>query len=124
MKLVIHHNTRYRYSQPLLYAVQTLHLWPVSSACQTVEYWEIRTHGTLHAQPDSEGNRVHSFSIVARPEKDLRVNSISAMGTVVTHGVADFTDPPALPHPSFYLRSTPLAEPHPRMALWAMQTVP
>ena len=65
MKLVIHHNTRYRYSQPLLYTVQTLHLWPVSSACQNVEFWEIRTPGALHAQPDSEGNRVHSHSLMA-----------------------------------------------------------
>lgn len=124
MKLVIHHNTLYRYSQPLLYTVQTLHLWPVSSACQTVEYWEVRTPGTLHPQPDTEGNRVHSFSLVARPEQNLRENSISAMGTVLTHGVSEFTDPPTLPHPSFYLRSTPLAEPHPRMAMWALQTVP
>jgi transglutaminase-like putative cysteine protease len=124
MKLVIHHNTRYRYSQPLLYAVQTLHLWPVSSACQTVEHWDIRTPGTLHAQPDSEGNRVHSFSLVARPEQNLRESSIAALGTVHTHGVAEFTDPPSLPHPSYYLRSTPLAEPHPRMALWATQAVP
>jgi transglutaminase-like putative cysteine protease len=124
MKLVIHHNTRYRYSQPLLYTVQTLHLWPVSSACQTVEHWEIRAPGTLHAQPDSEGNRVHSFSLVASGERNVREASVSARGTVVTHGVFEFSDAPTLPHPSFYLRSTPLAEPHPRMALWATQVVP
>ena len=41
----------------------------------------------------------------------LRFDSITALGV-------------ALPHPSFYLRSTPLAEPHPRMALWATQAVP
>lgn len=124
MKLVIHHNTRYTYSQPLLYTVQTLHLWPVSSDCQTVEHWEIRAPGTLHAQPDSEGNRVHSFSLVASAERNVREASVSAQGTVVTHGVSEFSDAPTLPHPSFYLRSTPLAEPHPRMALWAAQVVP
>jgi transglutaminase-like putative cysteine protease len=124
MKLVIHHNTFFRYSQPLLYTVQTLHLWPVSSACQTVEFWDIRAPGTLHAQPDTEGNRVHSFSLVARSEQNLRENSISAMGTVLTHGVSEFTDAGLLPPPGFYLRSTPLAEPHPRMAMWALQTVP
>ena len=84
MKLVIHHNTRFRYSQPLLYTVQSLHLWPVSSACQSVEYWELRTPGTLHAQPDIEGNRVHSFSLSARPEQNLRENSIAGRGTVLT----------------------------------------
>ena len=124
MKLVIHHNTRYTYSQPLLYTLQTLHLWPVSSDCQTVEHWEIRAPGTLHAQPDSEGNRVHSFSLVASAERNVREASVSAQGTVVTHGVSEFSDAPTLPHPSFYLRSTPLAEPHPRMSLWATQVVP
>jgi transglutaminase-like putative cysteine protease len=124
MKLVIHHNTRFRYSQPLLYTVQSLHLWPVSSPCQSVEHWELRTPGTLHAQPDIEGNRVHSFSLTARPEQNLRENSIAGRGTVVTHGVAEFTEPPSLPPPGFYLRSTPLAEPHPRMAMWALQAVP
>ena len=124
MKLVIHHNTHFTYSQPLLYTVQTLHLWPVSSACQTVEFWDIRTPGTLHSQPDAEGNRVHSFSLVARPEQGLRDNSIVAWGTVSTHGVAEFTDTGLLPHPAFYLRSTALAEPHPRLAAWARSVVP
>ena len=124
MKLVIHHNTRYRYTQPLLYTVQTLHLWPVSSVCQTVEFWQVRTPGTLYAQPDSEGNRVHSYSLLATAEDDVRENAIAAMGTVHTLGASEFTDPAQLPHPAFYLRSTPLAEPHPRMALWAMQVVP
>lgn len=124
MKLVIHHNTRYRYSQPLLYTVQTLHLWPVSSACQTVEFWDIRTPGALHAQPDAEGNRVHSHSLMASAEQNLRENAIAASGTVHTLGAFEFTDLAHLPHPAFYLRSTPLAEPHPRMAMWALQVVP
>ena len=124
MKLVIHHNTRYTYSQPLLYALQTLHLWPSGSACQTVEFWEVRAPGSLHRQPDAEGNRVHSFSLVARPEHNLREASVSAQGTVLTHGVSEFTDTGPMPHPAFYLRSTPLAEPHPRMAMWALQVVP
>ena len=64
MKFHISHTTRYTYSQPLLYSVQTLHLWPASGPCQTVEQWDIRTPGTLHAQPDGQGNRVHSFSLL------------------------------------------------------------
>lgn len=124
MKLVIHHRTRFSYSQPLLYTVQSLHLWPVSGACQSVEHWELRTPGVLCSQPDIEGNRVHSYSLSARPEKNLRGNQIVARGTVVTHGVSVFTDPDSAPPPGFYLRSTALAEPHPRMAMWALQTVP
>lgn len=124
MKLAIDHHTRFHYSQPLLYTVQSLHLWPVSGACQSVEHWELKTPGALCSQPDIEGNRVHSYSITARPEQDLRGNHIIARGTVVTHGVSVFTDADDAPPPGFYLRSTPLAEPHPRMAMWALQAVP
>jgi transglutaminase-like putative cysteine protease len=124
MKLVVHHHTRFRYSLPLLHTVQSLHLWPVSSACQSVEHWELQVPGTLCAQPDIEGNRVHSYSLSARPEKNLLENSITARGTVVTHGIAEFNDPATLPPPAYYLRSTPLAEPHPRMAMWALQVAP
>ena len=124
MKLQIQHTTTYRYSQPLLYTVQTLHLWPVSSACQAVESWDLRVPGALYGQPDIEGNRVHSFSRVARPEQALHELRITAQGVVSTWGVAEFTDPDGAPPPGLYRRPTPLAEPHPRMALWAVQTLP
>ena len=124
MKLQIQHTTTYRYSQPLLYTVQTLHLWPVSSACQAVESWDLRVPGALYGQPDIEGNRVHSFSRVARPEQALHELRITAQGVVSTSGVAEFTDPDDAPPPGLYRRPTPLAEPHPRMALWAVQTLP
>ena len=124
MKLQIQHTTTYRYSQPLLYTVQTLHLWPVSSACQAVESWDLRVPGALYGQPDIEGNRVHSFSRVARPEQALHELRITAQGVVSTSGVAEFADPDDTPPPGLYRRPTPLAEPHPRMALWAVQTLP
>jgi transglutaminase-like putative cysteine protease len=124
MKLVVHHTTRFRYSEPLVYTIQMLHLWPASSACQTVEYWEVKAPGTLFEQPDGQGNLVQSFTLVARPEKSIRENSIMALGTVETHGVSDFTDAGVMPPPSFYLRSTPLTEPHPSMATWARSQVP
>lgn len=124
MKLQIQHTTTYRYSQPLLYTVQTLHLWPVSSACQAVESWDLRVPGALYRQPDIEGNRVHSFSRVARPEQALHELRIAAQGVVSTRGVAEFTDPDGGPPPGLYRRPTALAEPHPRMALWAVQTLP
>jgi len=124
MKLRIQHTTTYRYSQPLLYTVQTLHLWPVSGALQTVEQWDLRTPGTLTRQPDIEGNRVHGFSLVALPGKGPRELVVTAQGGVVTHGKAEFADVGAEAPPGLYLRSTALAEPHPRMALWALQVVP
>lgn len=126
MKLHIRHTTRYRYSLPLRHTVQTLRLWPLSHAGQTVESWALQVPGTLCAQPDMEGHRVHAFSCLARPEQGLMELCIIAQGRIVTHGVAEFCDAPdaRLPPPACYLRATPLAEPHPRMALWALQVVP
>jgi transglutaminase-like putative cysteine protease len=124
MKLQIQHTTRYRYSQPLLYTLQTLHLWPASGSTQSVEHWDLRTPGTLTRQPDIEGNRVHGFSLVARPGQGPCELVITAHGTVTTHGVAAFADTGAEAPPGLYLRPTALAEPHPRMALWALNAVP
>jgi transglutaminase-like putative cysteine protease len=124
MKLRIQHTTTYRYSQPLLYTVQALHLWPLSGPTQTVEHWDLRTPGTLTRQPDMEGNRVHGFSLVALPGRGPISLVIEARGSVTTQGVAEFTDSGSEAPPGLYLRSTALAEPHPRMALWALQTVP
>jgi len=123
MRLSIRHTTRYTYTEPLLYSVQTLHLWPVSGQLQTVEQWEVKTPATLHAQPDGQGNRVHSYSLVARPEQDVREQVITAQGVVQTLGGSELRDAGFTPPPAFYLRSTPLAEPHPRMAAWARATV-
>lgn len=124
MKLHIRHTTRYRYTEPLRYSVQALHLWPSSGACQTVLDWRIQAPASVVAQPDWLGNHVHAFSLVARSEQNLRELSVVAEGVVLTHGVAVFDDAPGLPHPFFYRRSTPHAEPHPRMAAWARQRLP
>jgi transglutaminase-like putative cysteine protease len=124
MRLSVHHTTRYTYTEPLLYSVQTLHLWPVSGAVQLVEFWDVKTPATLHAQPDGQGNRVHSYSLVARPEQGIREQVITALGVVQTMGGAEISDAGCTPPPAFYLRSTDLAEPHPRMAAWARASVP
>ena len=124
MRLSVRHTTRYTYTEPLLYSVQTLHLWPVSGALQVVEHWDVKTPATLHAQPDGQGNRVHSYSLVARPEQGIREQVITALGVVQTLGGAEISDAGRTPPPAFYLRSTDLAEPHPRMAAWARSSVP
>ncbi len=124
MRLRVEHSTHYTYSEPLTYMVQNLHMWPVSSAAQTVERWSISVPAPLHEQPDGVGNKVHSFSLAANIEQDLRHITVTAKGVVATHGVAQLVDPPQVPHPAFYLRSTPHAEPHPRMAAWSKQQVP
>lgn len=124
MKLAIRHTTTYRYSQPLLYSVQNLHLWPHSGPCQVVADWHIHAPASLHAQPDGQGNTGHSFSLLARPEENRHTCLIEASGSVNTLGVSVFVEPEQLVSPLFFLRSTPLAEAHPRLAQWARSAVP
>jgi transglutaminase-like putative cysteine protease len=124
MKYAIRHTTTYRYTQPLLYSVQNLHLWPQSGPCQSVTGWHIRAPGSLNAQPDGQGNTVHSFSLLARAEENLRECRIEASGTVNTLGVSLFAEPDLQVPPAFFLRSAHLAEPHPRLAEWARSAVP
>ncbi len=124
MKLHIQHTTHYRYTEPLLYSLQQLHLWPQSGVWQSLLAWDIKGPGPIHELPDGQGNRQHSFSLQARPEQGIRELCVRAAGIVQTHGVAVFVETGPLPLPAFYRRSTLLAEPHPRMAAWAEQRCP
>lgn len=124
MKLHVRHTTQYRYTEPLRYTVQALHLWPASGAGQTVLEWHLHAPAGVAAQPDCVGNRVHAFSLVARPEDQVRELRVVAEGVVQTHGVAVFEDPPGLPPPLYFRRSTPQAEAHARLADWARTRLP
>jgi len=118
--LSIRHTTRYRYTEPLLYSVQTLHLWPSSGPCQRVVDWSIQVPGRLNELPATQGNREHSFSLNARLPDGLMEVVVVAQGQVDPTGVAEYDDPEGLP-PAFYRRSSALAEPHPRMTAWARE---
>lgn len=116
MTLHIDHTTHYRYSQPLLHSVHTLHLWPVSGPCQEVVDWSVQVPGTLTEQPRVMGNRVHAFTLRAGPEtRDIRIR---ASGRVRPLGVSRFQDDSGIP-PAFFRHASPLAEPHARMTAWA-----
>ena len=116
MKLHVRHTTDYRYSEPLLYALQTLWLTPHSSSSQTVNFWSVGAPEKLYAQKDAFGNDIHSFTFVGKASDDIRWSLVNAAGDVETLGVPEFTDNESLPHPYFFLRATPLAEPHWQLA--------
>lgn len=124
MKLSIRHHTQYRYSEPLLYSVQNLLLWPADGPSQQVLDWRIEVPAKLSPLPDGLGNRCHSFTLQPTATQPLMALGIVATGVVLTHGTAVFEDPVTAPHPSFFLRSSALAEPHPRIAQWARVAVP
>lgn len=120
MKLSIRHITRYTYTQPLLHSVQSLHLWPVSGPSQHVDFWSLKSLAVLHGRTDALGNHVHHGSIaISHAAKPVLATEVVASGQLTTFNVADWCDPPHLPDPSLFLRSTHVSEPHPRMATWA-----
>ena len=116
MKLHIKHTTDYRYTEPLRYALQTLWLTPLSGPAQTVDFWSLGAPETLFAQSDAFGNSVHSYTYVGQEKDDVRWSLVNAAGQVETLGIAVFTDDARLPQPQLYLRSAPLASPHPLLA--------
>lgn len=128
MNLHIEHTTRYTYSEPLRQTVQSLHLWPQSGPHQTVRSWFLQSLPTLHARTDAMGNRVHHGSFTAGLRQvPVRALVVAATGVVQTHTVPDlaaavWTEPVGA-HPALFLRSTPMAEPHPRMARWAQEAL-
>jgi transglutaminase-like putative cysteine protease len=116
MKLHVTHTTDYRYTEPLRYALQILWLTPQSSPSQTVHYWSLGAPRKLSAQQDAFGNTVSTYTFVGRDEDNVRWSLVNAAGDVETFGIPEFTDSDKLPHPYFFLRATPLAEPHWKLA--------
>lgn len=110
MKLHIQHLTRYDYSAPLQYALQSLCLTPGDSAHQTVHAWSVQAPGTLFAARDAYGNAAHTCSVTKR----MMAGLVYAHGTVETHGQPELLDGAA--PAQLYLRPTPLTEPHARLA--------
>jgi len=116
MRLHIRHTTRYRYTEPLRYALQTLWLTPRSGPSQTVAFWSLGAPGVLYAQHDGCGNILHSYTFVAEAGECMTTSLVNAAGQVDTLGVAQFSDDSPMPHPAFFLRSTELAAPHSQLA--------
>ena len=123
MNLQISHTTDYRYTEPLTYALQTLHLTPQSGPSQNVKFWSVGAPEKLFEQTDAFGNTVQSYTFVGQPKDDVRWSLVNAAGDVQTLGVPEFTDADHLPAPYFYLRGTPLAEPHFELAEFGKKSI-
>ena len=124
MKLHVKHTTDYRYTEPLLYALQTLHLTPQTGPAQTVNFWSLGAPEKLFEQSDAFGNIVQSYTFVGTEADNVRWSLVNAAGEVDTLGVAQFTDAESLPNPYFFLRGTALAEPHYLLAEFGKQFIP
>ena len=118
MKLYITHHTHYHYSEPLYYAIQSLHLTPQSGPTQTVVSWEVKAGGALYGLRDGVGNWVQTYSRMG----PTSVASVRAQGVVQSLDVAIFDEALGL-HPTYFLGNSPLAERDPRMTTWAKAQV-
>jgi len=121
MRLHVRHQTAYRYSRPIAYAIQTLHLTPQPYEGLSVLRWRV-TGETRHALPsfaDGFGNITHCHS-VNRPHTAA---AVFVDGEVETHDTGGVVSGAAetLP-PIFYLRETALTAAGPAIHALARET--
>ncbi|MFE0756668.1 transglutaminase N-terminal domain-containing protein [Inquilinus sp. NPDC058860] len=108
MRLLIRHETRYRYDSPVTRTLQTLRLTPRPNDGQEVLRWRVvpPAGASLAAGEDGFGNIVDVLSL-DRPHDALTLLVEGEVVTRDTNGVVTGTEerfPPA-----FYLRPSPLA---------------
>lgn len=118
MRILIAHDTIYRYANPPASVVQVLRLTPRNHDGQYVGAWriEISADCRLDAHEDSFGNLTHAFSVDG-PIEELTIHVEGDVDTEDTHGVIRGTIerfPPAL-----FLRETALTVPGPDIADFA-----
>ena len=118
MQLHIHHETRYRYEQPLKYSVQSLHLTPRRDPCQRALSWNISAPGRRVEQIDAHGNVSHLLTL----EEPHREILIVVRGVVETADTEVGMDPGPL-SPFAYLAPTALTAPSDEMRAFAARAV-
>lgn len=72
MKHLIKHVTRYRYSTPANYTIQTLRLTPRADDHQRALRWQITAPGPLTEQIDAYGNVTHTLTLT-RPHSEIEI---------------------------------------------------
>lgn len=109
MRHLIRHVTRYRYTAPATYSIQTLRLTPRPDSHQRVLRWDIAAPGPLSQQIDAYGNITHTLTLNhPHDEIELRVTGVVEI-TPPAGGVLP-SDEDRLPRHA-YCVSTPLTQP-------------
>lgn len=122
MRIVISHDTTYRYEAPARSVIQTLRLSPRNHDGQYVVSWRIHISADcpLIAQQDAFGNLTHTFS-TDQPLDELTVSVEGEVDTEDTQGVVR-NAVERFP-PSLFLRETPLTQLDDHIAEFAAQSV-
>lgn len=119
MRILVHHRTEYRYSQPLLHSVQYVRLTPRSGTSQTVNRWKVSCPGAdLSEWSDHYGNICHTL-VIARPVTGMVIEVSGDLRTVDTAGVIP-SGTTALPV-EVYLRETGYTKADAAIAKFARQ---
>jgi len=110
MRILITHDTSYRFERPASGVIQVLRLTPRHHEGQYVVRWRIDlSHDCrLDQREDAFGNIVHSFTL-AGPVQEIALHVEGEVETQDTSGIVRGAVE-RFP-PSFYLRPTPLTEP-------------
>ena len=108
MRLVITHETVYRYARPVNYSIQHIRLTPQSDASQTILDWRLDCPGRTYRQTDAFGNIMHVL-VIDSAHQEIRVQVTGEAETTDNLGVlAGAAD--VLPREVF-LHPTPLTAP-------------
>jgi transglutaminase-like putative cysteine protease len=103
MRLLIEHETHYRFGEPAHHSIQFLRLTPRPDPCQAVLAWEVSTPGKRKRWIDGFGNIAH-VSVQNGMHDELAVTVKGEVETFDTYGVLPADD--GLP-PLMFLRATP-----------------
>jgi transglutaminase-like putative cysteine protease len=122
MRIVISHDTRYRYALPASGIIQTLRLTPRNHNGQYVVSWRIHISADcpLIGQEDAFGNLTHTFSTDS-PVDELVVRVEGEVDTDDTQGIV--RDAIERFPASLFLRETPLTQADDSIAQFATQSV-
>jgi transglutaminase-like putative cysteine protease len=118
MRLIIDHQTRYRFSEPQVRVVQLLRMTPADTATQTVMDWRIDVDcdARLREARDGYGN-LTTMLYVDGPVDAL---TLTVRGEVLTDGgVQPLAGSVETLSPLVFLRATPLTEPDDALAALA-----
>lgn len=120
MRLLIHHDTVYRYDAPLRLSTQVLRLTPRPTPGMRVLNWKLDLPGQAVAVSDAWGNAMHVLTLDGAAAGGPCTIHLRAMGEVET---PDGPQPPeadgVLPYPVF-LRPTPLTQADAAITAFAM----
>ncbi|MDE2220898.1 MAG: transglutaminase family protein [Gammaproteobacteria bacterium] len=95
MKMLIRHETLYRYESPARYCIQYLRLTPRADAGQRIVDWHLDMPGRSWRQLDAFGNVVHVMSVHARYDS-LKILARGSVETMLEPG-APIAELSALP---------------------------